>query len=719
LADLLQLKDGFIGRAEKIQELKGKGYAPLMRFGRYTVDAVLLNDDGKPVKDNDGNEVRAFFGMFESESEANEIAQAMREEYPEYTVQQGVLSEYQHKLFQGVSPENIQLYAEAAGFEADEAFQKYLKMATANRSAMRRLIHRKGTAGFSFDATRTLAAFIAANARAASSNWHMGDMLKSVSEIPKQKGDVKDESIKLMEFVRAPNENGLSTMVRSMLFNWFLGGSFAAAMVNMTQTFTTTLPYLTQYGANLAASEVKKAMRLAFGSKKNGTGDAHLDEMLRLAENEGVVAPQEMFMILGEASRGSSMLTQNPAWRALEKRLPWMKLSGRGIDAFKTLWGTGFSLAESYNRRVAFIAAYRIGQSKGMNQEEAFKFASKAVIDTQFNYAKSGRSNWARNPAGAVLLTFKTFMVNMLEMLWRMGYHGNPEQRRSALLMLGALIIFAGAQGLPGADDIDDIIDTVLQKMGYRGNTKQWKQEVLNEVFGTEEFGKFASGFLLHGVSYFAPLDMSGRLSMGNIIPGSGFMKKSDKDRGDDAQEVIGVFAGLASKVTQGIDAASDGDWWKATKVSAPKAITDAVTALDMLQTGAYRDMRGRNVVETSGLDAAIKLFGFHPNSVAKVRRAERLVMQDIALFRNIKSGAAEQWARGIFERDPEKIERAREMIRDWNDKNPNLPMHVKMSQIQRRITEMNKLSGERLSKTTPAEIRGNVRSVLTSGDLE
>jgi hypothetical protein len=724
LADLLKMKDAFLGRAEKVSKLKSNGYAPLMRFGRYTVDAVLLNEEGKPVKDGEGNELRAFFGMFETESEANTVARELRDEYPEYTVTQGVLSELEHKLFQGVTPENAQLFAEAAGFEADEAFQKYLKMATANRSAMKRMIHRKGTAGFSFDATRILASFIASNSRAAASNWHMGDMLKSVSAIPKHKGDVKDEAIKLLDYVRSPAEGGLSPAIRGMLFTWFLGGSVASAMVNMTQTFTTTLPYLSQFGkVGTVADEVQKAMRLAakrqVGNKS--TGDAALDALLRRAEEEGIVSPQEMHMIQGEASRGASVLVQNPAWRALVTRHPSMRYAGRFIDAFKNLWGAGFSISESYNRQVAFIAAYRIAENKGMTADEAYQFAGKAVLDTQFNYSKSGRSNWARNPAGAILLTFKTFLVNYGELIYRLARYGDAEQRKAALLMLGTLFLMAGAQGMPGADDADDIIDSIGQKLGYRGNTKAWKQEVLGDLFGNDEFGKTVSGFIMHGVSYASPIDISGRLSVGNIVPGTSLFKKSDKAKIDDVAEMIGPGAGLATKLFDGIDHITDGKGINLQLVekSAPKAFADMAKAVMMLQADAYRDMRGRKVVETDNLDAAYKFFGFQPNSVAIVRRAERFVMQDIALHRNIKSDVAELWARGVFERDSGKIERAREIVADWNDKNPGMPMKIKGSQIQRRVTEMNKLSGVRLAKTAPSEIRGNVKSVLTSGELE
>lgn len=717
LADLLTLKDGFIGRAQKIKEMQDSGYAPLMRFGKYTVDVTLRDDNGKVLTDADGNELRPFFGMFESEAEANAVARELRDEYPDHTVTQGILSEREHQLFTGVSPENVELYAKVAGLDNDEAFQRYLKLATANRSAMKRLIHRKGTAGFSFDATRSLASFITSNSRAAASNLHIGPMLEAVAAIDKAKGDVKDEAIKLVEYVRTPQEGGVA--IRSMLFFQYLGGSVAAALTNMTQTFTTTLPYLSQDqfgGFKAAQEEIRKAMAMSGRMMKNGasTGDAELDAMLKRATEDGVVAPHEIHMLQGEASRGSGMFANSPVWRSLENKYPSLRYTTRFMDAGKSLWGKFFSLAEQYNRQVAFIAAYQLAKQQGKTKEQAYAMAEKAVTATQFNYQKSDRSNLGRSAVGATLLTFKTFLINYLEFLKRLP----PKERAIALAVL---VLLSGTQGAPGADDADDIIDTIGQAAGYSTNTKRWKREMLAGIFGNDDFGKFASDFILHGVSALPmmPLDVQGRLSVGNIIPATSLLKRDNTSATDEVAELIGPAGGFAKKVYEGAKAVLDGDnaGHALGFVAAPKAISDAYQAVDMLQTGVYRDFRGRKVVDVDAGDAFVKAIGFQPTAVSSVKRAERLVQQDVALFRNVKQDIAERWARGLFEGDKAKVAKAREQLADWNAKNEGMPMQVKNSQILRRVTEMKKTSGERLAKSAPKEVRGNVEATLRNGD--
>ena len=548
------------------------------------------------------------------------------------------------------------------------------------------------------------------------SSSEVGELIQSVADIPKGMGDVKDEAIELLNFVRNPQEKGLA--VRSMMFFQFLGGSIASAAVNMTQTFTTTLPYLSQDkfgGPASAAKHIASAMATSASLMRGKTtGDPELDAALKRAENEGIVAPQEIHMLNGEASRGSSIAQNNIVWRMMENKYPKLRYATRVDDAFSTTWGLFFSLAEKYNRQVSFVAAYKMAKEKGKSADEAFKLAEDAVLETQFNYNKSNRSNFGRGTVGATILTFKTFLINYLEFIKKL-----PARERA--IALGVLFLLAGAQGLPGADDLDDIIDTIVQAFGGRGNTKEFKREVLASVFGDDSFGKAASDFMLHGVSAFLPLDISGRLSVGNIIPATGMLKKSDKSFQDDVLEVVGPVGSFIGKGADFAKAVVGGrgiaDSYMRT--IAPKAISDIYQSIDMLQSGAYRDYKGRKVVDVDGVDAAIKWIGFQPNSVAEVRRAERLVQQDVSLFRNQKSDVTEMWARGVFERDAEKVARAKDEIAEWNASHPDWKIVINPANVQRRVKEMNKLSGERMIKAAPKEIRGNVSSVLKSESLQ
>jgi hypothetical protein len=144
--------------------LMARGYAPLSRYGEFTV--YVVSKDGE----------QQYFSMFESQAEANKMAHEMREQYPDSEVTTGTMSKESYKLFSGVTPESLALFGEAMGLEESgvdeksQAYQQYLKLAKSNRSAMKRLIQRKGIDGFSEDAGRVLAGFVYSNARQVSTN---------------------------------------------------------------------------------------------------------------------------------------------------------------------------------------------------------------------------------------------------------------------------------------------------------------------------------------------------------------------------------------------------------------------------------------------------------------------------------------------------------------------------------------------------------------------
>ena len=696
---LTELRDSFTDKADKIRELSNEGYAPLMRYGQYVVDVVRLDEDGAVAMTEEGEPDRPFFGMFETEAEAKEAAKILADEYPGYTVSRGVLSELANQQFKGLTPEVAELFARLLGTSENEAFQAYLKQAVANRSAMKRLIHRKGMAGFSQDVPRVLASFITSNARLTSGNWHFGEMSAAIADIPKSKGDVQDEAIKLAQYIQNPQEEAAG--IRGFMFFNFLGGSVAAAMVNLTQTASTTFPFLAQWGAKDAAKAITKAMSRSARVMKDGKFDSIVDasllEALVRASEEGIIDPQEIHLLMAEAS-GSDGLT-GAVSKAVGKINKGAEVPVTRVGrAFMQAWGSMFGAAEKYNRHVAFMAAWDMAPA-GVDR---YSFAKDAVVATQFDYTKSSRPNWGRGPIGATLFTFRTFMVSYIEFLGRL-----PSRERA--IAVAVLMLLSGMSGLPGADDLDDVIDTIGQKMGYNWNNAASRHAWLVKTLGVD-----GTNMLEHGLSSIIPLDVSARLGMGNLFPMTGLFKKSNEDKGREAAEVFGAPGAFAKNLVEVIDRIGTGrPVMEATLPALPKAVSDAYKAIDMLQTGAYRDGRGRKVVDVTAADAFIKAIGFQPNRVAEPRRVEWMLAQSSAMFRTARDEIHDLWARGVAERDKDKIDSAREAMVSWNRKNPKERISINPASIRNRVRAMRLTSAERLVKATPKDMRGMLSAEL------
>lgn len=658
-------------QATRIQELKADGYAPLSRFGQYSVYTV---EDGKQVA----------FTLHESQKEANDMAKIMRESYPRATVTQGVLSAEANKLFQGISPDTLELFGNTVTVGPDskeiklsqtKIFQDYLKLTVNNRSALARLINRKGIEGYSTDVSRVLATFITSNARAASGNYHFGNMLEHVENIPKEKGDVKDEAVKLLQYLQNPKEEAAA--LRGFLFVNYLGGSIASSLVNMTQPILQTLPYLSQFGS--ATKHLTKAMTMVSKSSKNT--DPELKEALQRAEKDGVVSPQEIHQLYAESSRTFG--------------------SNRTLRRALTVWGSLFSLAEQFNRRVTFIAAYNLAREEKI--DNPFAFAEKAVEETQGVYNRGNRPNWARGALGATLFTFKQFTVSYLEFLKRLP-------RKQQVLALAIMVMASGAQGLPFAGDADDLIDALAQALGYNFNSKQAKRKFLADALGDG-----MAEFVMHGASMIPgmPLDVQGRLGLGKVIPGIGALKKSDTSK---ARDVMEIFGPAGSLLQSGVDAAAKlvtGDVFGAAKTGLPTSIQNMLKAVDMARFDMYRDQKGRKVIATDGVDAFMKGIGFQPSNVAQASRKMQMVNQNISLVKVTESEISEKIAQGRFENDPAKVQDAYKELREWNQTNPEAPIKITPAQVVRRVKEMSLTRDDRLSKTAPKEIRASVGAQL------
>ena len=482
-----------------------------------------------------------------------------------------------------------------------------------------------------------------------------------------------------------------------MLFTQYLGGSVASAFVNITQPFAVSIPYLSQFGG------ARKAGSFLIGAMKDMSTDKELEQSLakalKVAEEQGVVAPQEVHQLMAQA-RGASTLRIGDGTRLGEA------MTGVANNFSKLMlgWGKMFGMAEQINRRSTFIAAYRLAQDRKIANPAGF--ATQAVNETQFINNKANKANWARGPVGATLMTFKSYSVNYLELLHRMATQGGPEGRQAALLMLGTLMLMAGSSGLPFVDDAEDLVDFLGQRLGYNFSAKKIKQEFLENLFG-----RAGAQFVDKGLTGLpgSPIDVSGRLSMANLIPGTGLLlKKADHTR--DVAELVGPVGDLAARAFQAGDHALSGDLGKAAVTLAPKAVGNLAKGVDMMNTDMYRDDKGYKVIETTPTEAAMKMLGFQPATVAEVQQANYLHQRSKDFYNQHAQDIRARWAKGIFENSPAQVESARLLLDHWNVQNPDERIGVNMQSVVRRVKEMRKSKDQRIADTAPKVMRASMR---------
>lgn len=686
------------GVFKRVEDLKAGGYAPLMRFGKYNVDVTIENEDGETE--------RIGFYKFETEMEAKMAAQRLSREYPDATVERSVSSEEAWKVYRGVDPETVALFAEHVGeidglSVKDEVLQAWYRDAVNNRSAFKRMIHRKGTEGFDRDLTRVVASFVTSNARMAARQFNMADINQAVADLRDNKapGDVADEAERLRGYIENPEEpfQGL----KGWMFMWFLGGSVSSALLNATQPLMQTFPYLSQFGVARAAAELTKASKEAVLNKVD---DPDLQKALKRAAEDGKVDPQQVHHLFHEGMR------------PFISKLPFGQNARARAQGLMTAWGYMFGQVENFNRRMSFIAAYRMAKADP-SLGDAYAFAIRAIDETQGIYGKSNRPNWARGtgPFGALgvaAFTFKQYSIGYVEMMIRMAKSG-PAGKRAVLLQLGILVMLAGLQGIPFAEDLEDMIDTVAQYMGYTGNSRQELHRFLKRVMG-EEVGHIVQHGLLS--ASFLRGDMSSRVAMGDLIPATALFKPSNQNKAGEIADLFGPPASMGESVMNAMTAFdAGGGAWGVIKALAPVAVSNAIKGVDMAMTGQYNDSRGRKVVEVDMLDAVLKGVGIQPSVVNAEQRPARMVQLTAQRVRQVKANIHTLRAQAIVEKDPAKRRRADEMLRDWNAKNPDARLTINAASILRRVKEMNAERRARLMKTLPKEIRQSAEEDFAS----
>lgn len=553
-------------------------YFPAMRFGSFTISIR-----------NDQNEVVEFITA-ETRRDQQRINKQMQKDYPEtqgYTVRLSKLDDEQKMLF-GLPPglldsiENkLSLSDSQREILSDLRFEY-----SPSRSFRHRLRRKKLVPGYSHDFKRAFSSYFFHGANFFSKAKFQDDMQATIEAVKESNPDAYDatkrkEIAAFMEdhYNELMNPTLAHMWPRAFVFMWALGFSAAAASLNLTQNVLTTAPYLASiFGDVKAGAEMLRVMRGLQTYYTQGRIDASSDmemKAIALAIKNGTITEQAGPELAGtaEARNAESFAGRNTA-------------IGRGLRLFQEAGSWLFRLSEQFNRRVAFRAAYRLTLDNPNNDKlhailvereleykqlieegwpvdhaRAFVVATHTVDTTQYNYIASARPRVMRGEM-ANLLVFKTFLLNTLYFIWN-----NPSAGGRTLL---ALAFMGGAMGMPGMEDLKEIIRAV----GYRAFGKDYDVEkearkLIIHLTESEEVADLA----MHGVSRTgwgmpalmdtmgahvgldipAPeLDRSAAVSMGRVLPmnpAALFTPNADRDPNraiaDNVQQAAGAAYGV------------------------------------------------------------------------------------------------------------------------------------------------------------------------------
>lgn len=523
--------------------------------------------------------------------------------------------------------------------------------------------------------------------------------------------------------------------VRTATTFGFMGASFATAILNYLSLATNVVPAFAGYnqknafgggfGWGMSAVEVSRAIGATkgFGQSEVKFWDDLLADPAKLKAS-GFTEAEARFM-QKEVGGGTmqAALTNSLLGSARGKFR-----SGATKAAAET-WMSLFNYTEQHSRRATGLAAFRMAYtralSEGKDAATAFEVADKFAVDMIDNalgeYAMYNRPAMFRGDVRQFLFMFKMFPVNSVQMLAALP-------RKEQLLALGILAMFAGLKGLPFAEDLMDILDTIAQGLGL-GPSAVWKGSAEKTL--AEALDAIAPGMtpiLMRGLlNTFTPANVADRVSLSNIIPGTG-IALAGADVGRELIEIAGPVASfLQGAVAAGANLTKYGletvgvlpDVTSFNKILRDSPVAVLRILGDMYaydNAGAIVSQKGYVVSNDLHLGTMLtRALGFYPASAVAendvVRLSKRIgdYQKDVAaMYRGMYVGAK-------IAKDNDRAREVVEMVKDWNEaaKGTGLEIRNFEGSANRALREAQRTATERYLRAAPKAMRPETQQIL------
>ena len=514
-----------------------------------------------------------------------------------------------------------------------------------------------------------------------------------------------------------------------------LGGSVATAVVNLASMVTHSMPYLSYYnkkrGFGGGYGEVKSASALwkaAADLKNPNLAEAEfLDNMMR----EGTygrygLTEDEARFLFEQTEQGTLQASQ---FNALVGTARGKVFNNKAQAAIKA-WMSLFSYTEQMNRRTTAMAAYRLEKERALAQgipleqaiQEATEAARIAVNTSQGEYAMFNRPEMARGNVLQYIFMYKQFVIITVQLMRALPVKGQ-------LLMLGFLLMTSGLKGLPFADDIFDIVDTIAQKLGLK------MASVEKEI--AEWIDSVAPGmtpYVMRGVlDQITGGTMSTRLGMGDLVPLTGAFRAGADPAREIADFAGPVFSGISGLVgTAGSlakygaeviglrdDTTSFNTILRESPVAAMRALSDAyVFAAD----GQITNMRGQVVSKEAPAHVILlRALGFYPAIATQQNDIVRLSKYVTDYNKAIKAEYVSAYVKAKMSGDTERMQQITDDVQEWNEdaKGTGLEISTFVKSANRAAREAERPTVQRYLKSAPKGMRPETMELLRINGLE
>ena len=480
-----------------------------------------------------------------------------------------------------------------------------------------------------------------------------------------------------------------------------LGGSIATGITQMLSLPTNSWAYLASFnpkngfGVGLGAARAATLL-MDYGRKAGNFRYAkleYIDQQIKELQDSGAERNKDG-LTFGELNFLYTMTEEQrldaAQFNALTGTSRGRKITGNPTaQKFIQVWMFPFSYSEQFNRRVTLLAAYRgeydRQRASGFDHNQADiaarTVASRAVDATQGDYAQYNRPAFFRGGLQSFIYMYKQYPIMMIQLLKNMNYEGR-------IIMLGSLLLLSGVRGIPGSDDILDIVDGIAQRLGLKvGSIEKEFARLTRNVFG-DELAAEINPIIMRGLlDHFTGLSFSNRLGLGDIIPGTGLLKPSATK-----QEILREVVNIAGAPTSFLAGAFEYTFNTLPAVATGRkgitslatdspftAIKNLGTAFKFYDTGAIVDTKGYVVAQNAtAWEILGKALGWYPSRAQAQMDWLMADSQEQAYMSMIKTEATRQAVAARLSGDADAEKDVKEYIKSWNESTKGTRLEIR-----------------------------------------
>ena len=528
----------------------------------------------------------------------------------------------------------------------------------------------------------------------------------------------------------------VASSVRAYTSVFQLGLSIATGALNYVGAVTNGIPYLATYNSKtafgggfgfaksmaafgIALNQVglRKSAMTSLGNIGQDTPGFETAEFYdavakdpKLQAKYGLRSHEAKF-IADEIREGVMIPAQSNALTATARG---RVTSGAGQKLLDGMMWT-FNSTEQAVRRGLGLAAYRLaydraiaaGRSPAEATTDARAFAVETLKFTLGEYSVMNRPSAWRTGLQSFLYMYKVYPTTTIQLLNRLDRPGK-------VAMLVSLWLFGGLLAFPFAEDAEDLLDTLAQKLGITGSVRYEVAKYLDQI------APGISPYVMRGVlNSFIPADIASRVSVGNFVPGTGLLlagSNAAKELEEIGGPSLSMLWGVASTIPNAIKApfsekVSMIDVLRENPITMGRALGDML-AYD--SAGAIIDRRG--YVVSKDLTAGTYLtraLGFYPVAAAQQYEFIRTARRMTDYQREISAGYQQAWIKARMSGDSDQVRDINAAVADWNRAAYGTPLYIANFQenAAKAYAEAIRPATLRYLRTAPKASRTDLRS--------